>query len=287
MWIQVLRAMSPLAKQLYEGYKAGASRRSKACCRGELPGILKRRTWKKGERHCIAIKSWTISPTPATWASWPTPTPWARWAIRTCGDIMRIYMKIDRRRHSPTSSSRPSAAAPPWPPAPWPPSWSRARPWPRRSSPDQPGRGGGARRAAARQESTAPCWRKTPSRRRSSTTTRGRALTPSPSSGLTALPRWNVAMATCMRPASMPDRSGQKLTGVISASVLLRQTEAVCRSCARRGAGPVGRGGLGGGGGAAGAAGIFGVRRAAAHPWGRLSQRGRAGRGAGGRHPAF
>ena len=27
----------------------------------------------------------------------------------------------------------------------------------------------------------------------------------------------------------MPDRSGQKLTGVISASVLLRQTEAVCR----------------------------------------------------------
>ena len=58
-------------------------------------------------------------------------------------------------------------------------------------------------------------------------------------------------------------------------------------SCARRGAGPVGRGGLGGGGGAAGAAGIFGVRRAAAHPWGRLSQRGRAGRGAGGRHPAF
>ena len=40
-----------------------------------------------------------------------------------CGDIMRMYLKVDETGSSPTSSSRPSAAARPSPPAAWPPRW--------------------------------------------------------------------------------------------------------------------------------------------------------------------
>jgi NifU-like protein involved in Fe-S cluster formation len=36
-----------------------------------------------------------------------------------CGDVMKIYLKIDGESGSRTSASRPSAAPPPSPPAPW------------------------------------------------------------------------------------------------------------------------------------------------------------------------
>ena len=40
-----------------------------------------------------------------------------------CGDVMRISIDVDGDRIKPTSSSRPSAAAPPWRPPAWSPRW--------------------------------------------------------------------------------------------------------------------------------------------------------------------
>lgn len=50
-----------------------------------------------------------------------------------CGDIMKMDIKVENDIIT-TSSSRPSAAARPSPPAAWPPRWSRARASTRRSS---------------------------------------------------------------------------------------------------------------------------------------------------------